>query len=835
MSFRKTVKRRLKIVNKIIRDFSDKGMRQRAQFTRHHDVSAIRAKAIFYESRDGKSINDSPWAIYKHLRDDPRFADYEHIWSVWGRKRKAELERLYSGQGIRFALKGSAEYRRLVATSKYLINNSTFPVWFQPKDGQVYVNTWHGTPLKHMGFRIKTPYATANVLRNLLHSDFLVTPNAHTSDIFLNDYKLRGIYRGTLLESGAPRMDLTVRGDRRTILERLRSSGVSVEDAEIFVLYAPTWKGGDFTNPRNDVARIVADIATLQSRLGDRMRFAVKLHPFLYERVRGAVELEGLLIPDDIDANELLGATDVLITDYSSIFFDFLITGKPILFYMWDEQDYTAGRGLYIDPSELPGPVSRTVDELADQLGSLDDITPRYRETYETAKARYSAYDDGGATQRVVDAVFFADSSGSVVRDARSDKRKLLIYPGGMMNNGITESILALVKHIDYTRYDVTFLMGVAKSADVLDNVQRIDENVRLLYAPGYANRRLSEIATAQWASRAGVAGWINQMILPTRLYRRQSRRCVAQSVFDTVIDYSGYSFWWAMVLRSIEAKRYIVYMHADLAKDREKRVKGRKVHYHNLKTIATLYEQFDAVVNVSHASGAVNEANFRSSAPDAAFEIVSNPIDHDRIIEGARDRSGLFQKDGEDVIITGVKQGKVEWASLPADDEYSFVNVARLSPEKGQSNLVSAFAQVNAVYPNTSLFIVGDGALRGSLESLALRLGVGDRVHFTGHQRNPFPLVRRATAFVLSSHYEGLGLVLLEAMALGCRVVSTDIPASREVLDEGRLGLLVEDSVEGLRDGMLACIEQPAPAETFDVAAHNAVAVQQFYDVVNR
>src|SRR5690606_37433741 len=145
------------------------------------------------------------------------------------------------------------KYFYYLTTCKYLFNNSTFPNLFTVKDEQVYINTWHGTPLKYMGFDIKgNPFVTSNVLRNFLSADFILSPNKFTTNVFKNSFKLKDIYSGTILEEGYPRIDLTVNANKPEIINELKNLNLKLEDKKI-ILYAPTWKGIDITQPRNDL------------------------------------------------------------------------------------------------------------------------------------------------------------------------------------------------------------------------------------------------------------------------------------------------------------------------------------------------------------------------------------------------------------------------------------------------------------------------------------------------------------------------------------------------------------------------------------------------------
>ncbi|HET7627570.1 MAG TPA: glycosyltransferase, partial [Bacillales bacterium] len=166
-----------------------------------------------------------------------------------------------------------------------------------------------------------------------------------------------------------------------------------------------------------------------------------------------------------------------------------------------------------------------------------------------------------------------------------------------------------------------------------------------------------------------------------------------------------------------------------------------------------------------------------------------------------------------------------------PSRENVNFVNVGRLSPEKGQDNLIRAFARFHRRHANSKLYILGNGPLKPDLQALAKELDVDDAVYLLGQLENPFAFMRKCDCFVLSSHYEGQPMVLLEAMTLGMNIVATDIVANRTVLDDGSYGLLVKDSVDGLVKGMTQVAERNVPMKKFDYETYNLTAMATFYE----
>ena len=326
------------------------------------------------------------------------------------------------------------------------MNNSTFQSFFVRRPEQTYINTWHGTPLKYMGYDIPgNPSGSQNVVRNYLNADYIISPNAHTTDIFSNAFRLDGIYEGSILEMGYPRNDLTFHSKREDIIEKLHEQGLAVSSDKKIVLYSPTWKGTDTNNADDNMKQIIKEMDDLAQQIGPSYHVLMKVHPFLYHVATNYPEAKSRLVSDLMDMNELLSVVDVLITDYSSVFFDYLVTDKPILFYSWDKDLYAQNRGMYLEEKELPGPILEHIDEVGNAILHIEDVKSKYKDVYQAAKKRFVNYDDGNVTERLYRLVFCKEPLDDVkIVRYENKKKRIFIYPGGLINNGITNSFINL-------------------------------------------------------------------------------------------------------------------------------------------------------------------------------------------------------------------------------------------------------------------------------------------------------------------------------------------------------------------------------------------------------
>ena len=386
-AYRKIVSAIKFTVKPFVTYLKDPNFRLRSKYTRYYKNLKIKDNFILYESYHGKNMTCNPYAIFKRLYSDPEFKDYIHIWALNKKNNKDNwyFNKYKKDPRVRFVELHSREYLKALTTCKYLINNVTFPPYFQKKEGQVYINTWHGTPLKTLGKDMGGPIGQhANIQRNLLQSDIIVNPNHYTSDIILNSHDLWGIYKGKVAVIGYPRVDSIF----QKLPEEIRSM-LGLNGGSKVILYAPTWRG-NVGNVRNSTKELEQIIWELNMKLPKDYKLLIKVHSLVYKYVKEHSELSKICIPDWVDTNELLGEIDILITDYSSIFVDFLATKKPVLFLLYDKEEYEAERGLYFSLDELPGPVLYSVDEVISCLNNLNEVKEKYENLYKNALNKFN-------------------------------------------------------------------------------------------------------------------------------------------------------------------------------------------------------------------------------------------------------------------------------------------------------------------------------------------------------------------------------------------------------------------------------------------------------------
>ncbi|MDF0084257.1 glycosyltransferase [Staphylococcus pseudintermedius] len=820
------------IASPILKRAKSKYQKKVNQYAQLYHSTSIKPHQILYQVRDGKSITDSPYAIFLGLNAHETFSNYQHIWVVDHPDTLVFYQEKFKVfQNVSFVIKESNEYLKALTESKFLINNATFPAYFTKKPQQIYINTWHGTPLKHMGFDVKNNLkGSQNTMKNFLASDYMISPNAHTTNIFKHAFKLDGLYSGEILEIGYPRIDLTINTTANEAREYL-AEHLNLKKNPI-ILYCPTWRGKNVNDPENSLLNVFEEIKLLNQKLPHQV--LVKVHPFVYSKAKEMPELKPYLVPDFLDTNQLMPAVDLMITDYSSIFFDFLVTDKPIVFYVPDLDKYQNERGVYIDLCALPGPVADNIQDVITSVSNESYKDADVQGKYAKFKHNFVNYENGSVTERLIESVFLNQQDTSSKNASHHQKEKILLYPGGMKHNGITTSVINLLANINYDKYDVTVFTNNTNNVEQLNNLQSLNDNVRIVLRRGPMIATFKELYQNEFIRQRGIYKSFEKRLYPKALFEREFRKIFGDSQFDYAIDYSGYAMFWSNLVLASGAKKKYILLHSDIKSDMERTVKGKRPHYQNLKGVISLYPYFDKLVSVSEATKKLNQSNFGGLKLKNRHIASRNTINIEKINQLVDDDSDLFEKNGTPVLPTLTEHG-MEAIEFSQDD-FKIVSVGRLSPEKGFDLLIKAVAELAPKYPQLKLYILGDGPLKGTLKSLVEQLGIQNHVYFLGQRRNPFFIVKRADVFALTSHYEGQSMVILEALTVGTHVLASDIIANRYVLEDEKYGMLVEKNEVDIAKGLEQFINGTNKDYTkFDAVAYNEETIQEFYSLLER
>jgi CDP-glycerol glycerophosphotransferase len=365
---------------------------------------------VVFESGVGLQYADSPRYVYEELVR--RGSQMTKVWAYTGKIHS------HDQNTVRVA-RLSPEYFWHLGRAKYWVNNQNFPSYLRRRPDGVYLQTWHGTPLKRMLHDLQTIHGrdggyVERVTQAARQWSVLASPSPYATDVMRSAFR----YSGPVLEEGYPRNDVFFRPDADDIAWRVRRKlGIS-RDATV-VLYAPTFRDDQPAGQNRFSFALPLDLERFTQEQPADTVLLLRMHVLIRGGAPVPEELAGRVIDVSTypEIQELYLASDVLVTDYSSVFFDFAALRRPMLFYAYDLEAYRDTlRGFYLNYlSDLPGPVIRTEAELYAALNDLPGVAAAYGERYDAFLERFAPHDDGHAAERVVDAVFAeAISRGAV-------------------------------------------------------------------------------------------------------------------------------------------------------------------------------------------------------------------------------------------------------------------------------------------------------------------------------------------------------------------------------------------------------------------------------------
>lgn len=761
---------------------------------------------VLYESFGGAKTACNPLAICRYLLNTRK--ELRHVWAIG--KNSPIHPALRDNPRVTFVSADSDGYRRLLATAGTLVNNTSFARTFVRREGQRYINTWHGAPWKMLGSDVPgDPYSFDNIARNMLQATDLVFPDEHTAHVMLESQDVSDICDARIHILGQPRVDYTMtlsEKDKRHIRTEL-----GVKPGDRIVLYAPTWRGTTGM-VETEVAQFVS--AVRKMALVPGVHIAVRVHHFV------SVELEGqdlpaniTIVPDTIDTNEMLAVSDVLVSDYSSVIFDFAPLNRPILKYIFDYDDYERRRGLYFKSTEVPGMDCHSEKDLVEALSLVASSV----DWGSLPTADIWAREDGKSTERVVDAVFQTQVEPQTASEERSLNR-ILISMVSFNPNGITRSLRNLLLSVPDLASKARLLIPNAALSNLSNRSVAEELHQHLKFTITSQRMVGTRRENNSWRQLRVFRNKPSQASMQQlkSLMQRERRKHLSNVRFFTAIDFDGYGFYQtALVALGFPPSTRTTYvLHFEFERERE-------MKYPWLTSTGHLLQEFDALPTVSDSVMRVNQTDLRDAygVPAERHFAMPNTISPNEI-----------RQLGNEPLDSDVEQ----WMNQAGTH---IVVVGRLSVEKNHADFLNglAISIKNLPEPVYALFL-GDGPLMNDLRRLARKLGLKDNVHFAGHRSNPYPAIRRASALVVSSTHEGQSLVLLEALTLGTPVVSTNIPGPASVLNGGQFGLLVDVSPEGMAEAIENIVhEKVKPAALFDPEEYARRAVESARQMIGR
>lgn len=798
--------------DKVKKVFTNKDFKANLMYTSFFEKTKIKENTILFQSYDGSSISGNVYYMLQEIYNDNyynKFKKYVVASSKEYRKIKKFLRNKKITQNVKVIILNSRKYCKLLTQVKYLINNSTFPTYFIKKEGQVYINTWHGTPLKAMGRSIKnSPNELGNTQRNFFMADYLLFQNDFMFEKMREDYMLNNFYKGEYLISGYPRNDIFYNQEAK---EKIKKE-LGIQDKKVY-MYMPTWRGSLVEkNNMTQYHYLMYLLFQLDTSLKDNTVLYVKLHNYVDSKIDFKVFNHIRKFPTKYETSEFLNITDGLITDYSSVFFDYANTKRKIILFAYDKNEYLSNRGLYLDYDKLPFTFATSVEELLKQMEDSKDYN-QYQEFVD----EFCRYDSINTTKKICDYIFknIKTDQLKVIKGEtyKNNKQNVLVFGGTLEKNGITTALKGIFKNIDLTKknYILTFYKSKVEA-----NKQEINFFTGVDYIPlqGKRNTTLWETIIQLLYFKLNVNTKYTKKII-NKIFEREQKRLFPNIKFDYVIHFTGYERNIMHLFKNMEAEK-IIFVHNDL-KQEEK----TKSNFHK-NSLIEAYEKFDKIAVVRETMIENIQSYLKGKDKEKVY-VVHNFNNIETILNNKNKEITFDHETYANIELSDLKQ------ILEDKTSNKFINIARFSKEKGLDRLIKAFQKFQSNNKDNYLIIIGGYGIQfEEIQQLVEKLN-NDHIVIIKAIRNPYPILDKCDCFVLSSLYEGLPMTIMEALILGKKVISTNIQGPKEFLSKG-YGYLVESSEHGLEQGFEDYIKGKLDnLEKFDAKEFNNNALKEF------
>lgn len=360
----------------------------------------IEKDIIIFESMLGRNYSGNPKAIYEEMVRQGLDQKYRIYWVV----NKMEME--IPGRVTKIK-RNSFKHLKMLCRAKVWVFNTRQPGYVIKNPETIYIMTWHGTPLKKLALDMDDVFMAgnkgienykSNFWNNTRRWDYLIAQNEYSSKIFRNCFD----FHKTMLDIGYPRNDTLINNNNAEYIDAVKEKYGIPKDKKV-VLYAPTWRDDQSMGKGKYIFNPHINFDTLKRKLHKDYVFIVKYHYLIASKIN-YTRFEGFIYDIKADIQDLYLIADYLMTDYSSVMFDYSVLKRPMLFYTYDLDQYYGNRGFYFDFIEdAPGPFLYNTDDLINYLTNPQDEL--YKPKLEAWHKKYNSWDDGKASEKVVELI----------------------------------------------------------------------------------------------------------------------------------------------------------------------------------------------------------------------------------------------------------------------------------------------------------------------------------------------------------------------------------------------------------------------------------------------
>lgn len=381
----------------------------RRSFYKVFRLLPVRKDVILFESNLGRNYTGNPRAVYEEMIRQGLDRKYTLVYVM------EDLNFKLPGGGRTVPRLRTAYYYYMAVAGIYVVD-TRMPKELKKRKECCYIQTWHGTPLKRLALDMKDVDMAGVSDIKTYHKEFtdeaknwdiLISQNAFSTEVFRRAFD----YKKEIMEIGYPRNDVLIRKNTPSEILKIKKKLGLPTDRKI-LLYAPTWRDDEYTKKGNYRFNPKLDFSYMESRLSGEYALIVKYHYLIRDAVDWS-SYKGFIYNFDagVDISELYLASDAMITDYSSVMFDYCILRRPIFFYVYDLEKYREKlRGFYFDlEKEAPGPLSKKTEDLVEDIISYGAPDSKFKDVYEKSYGlfckKYCSKDDGRAAKRLTERI----------------------------------------------------------------------------------------------------------------------------------------------------------------------------------------------------------------------------------------------------------------------------------------------------------------------------------------------------------------------------------------------------------------------------------------------
>lgn len=389
---------------------------------------------LLFISNSGDNLAGNPFYLAQDAASRTGYKVY------MGSKNPSKDELVIQKMGVNITLlkMDSPQFQTVLATAKYLVTNYRFPTYFSKRAGQITMNTWHGTPLKCLGKHMNNGLRDlGNVQSQFLTCDYLLYPNMYTKEKIFDAFHLNELFQHKVLVSGYPCNSIFYKKD---YIERLRAD-LGLQGKKV-VVYMPTWRGqSTILMDRSYQATMNEILLDIDAQTDDETIFYVKLHNLAANTVKLTGYKHIRPFPDNLEIYFFLNIADILVTDYSSVFFDFANTGKEVILFTYDEEAYVAERGMYMGLSEIPFRRVQTVTDLVTHIKNWNGTASISPTVYDNFCTHFCSF-DSDQTAEIVNNIILTSSALSM---SQHNKKFSVCFTPELNNSQIIDTCVNLM------------------------------------------------------------------------------------------------------------------------------------------------------------------------------------------------------------------------------------------------------------------------------------------------------------------------------------------------------------------------------------------------------